>query len=157
MKTLIYFLLIFVGLVCSPNLAQSQKKSIDCECKPDEVSGWTLLLDKGKGICVTDVDSIELVFYKAESVTPSELLGKTDNRSLNACVLKHLLANKMVPESWKNKQIAFPWPRYADGGGNELIRFLKWYPDSRGWTLESIYLNSPLVYEDTFVAVKKQK
>ena len=153
MKTLYLLLLVFIGLTCSPQLANSQQKNINCGCTPAEVQDWTLISAKGDGACVSDTVSIKLLFFKAKTVNGSEIRSQTKDIGLNACVLDHLFENqKLIPESWKTKHVAFPGTIYSDPGGSELFRFLKWFDDQ--WVIESIYINS-LVYDDTFVAVKK--
>lgn len=152
MKTLFYFLLIFAGLICSPSLAQSQQKNIDCGCNPTTPATWTAVSPKGEGTYLLDPANTKLIFFKDDTVNGSDILAKVGNTGLNTCVLDYLMAHQeLIPESWKTKHVVFPGTIFADSDGNKLFRFLKWW-DNR-WVIESVYINSR-VYDDKYVAVK---
>ncbi|MFA7000056.1 MAG: hypothetical protein WC241_02965 [Candidatus Paceibacterota bacterium] len=152
MKKLLYFLLIFVGLICSPDLAKSQTKNIDCGCAPITPSTWKVVSHKSEGVYALDPANVKLIFFKDDTVDGSEILSKVKDIGLNACVLDYLMFHQeLIPESWKTKHVVFPGTTFADSDGNELIRFLKWW-DGR-WVIESIYVKSR-VYDDKFVATK---
>lgn len=99
MKTLYLLLLIFVGLLCSPQLAKSQQENIDCGCSPTVPSPtWTVTSPKGEGAYTLDPANIKLVFFKDDTVNGSDVLTKVKDTGLNACVLDYLVAHpKLIP------------------------------------------------------------
>lgn len=153
MKTL-YFLLIFVGFICSPQLASSQPKNIDCGCAPSvPTSSWTVISPKGEGTYIIDPTNIKLASFESKITMSkgSEIVAKMKEVGLNACIFDYLMTHQeLIPESWKTKQVAFPGTIFADGGGNQFFRFMYWW-DNR-WNAGCVYLDEP--YDDKVVAVK---
>jgi hypothetical protein len=154
MKTIYLFLLIFVGLVCSPQLAKSQQKNIDCGCVPAiPAFSWTVISPKGEGTYLLDPANIKLVSFESKNsaLRGGDIVVKTKDISLNACIFDYLFTHQeLIPESWKTKQVAFPGTVFSDGGGNKFFRFLYWW-DNR-WNSGCAYLDES--YDDKVVAVK---
>ncbi|MFA6354924.1 MAG: hypothetical protein WCW65_00660 [Candidatus Paceibacterota bacterium] len=153
MKTILYFLLIFVGFML-PNLANSQSKNINCASAPDN-PGWKLVShDKGDGVYLLDPAKINLQSF--EKKTPpakgSQMVEETKGKALNACVADQMMKDTtLIPKSWRTKEVGFPATIFEDSGGNQFFRCIKW--DRRdGWCFGLVYLNDP--YEDKVVAIK---
>lgn len=125
---------------------------IDCDAKPFEPSGLTVVEHAPGGKIIWDSSKIDLRLedgQKGGKCIEGNKLRKLlkSKRVLNANVLDYLLAHsELIPESWKGNAVFFWGTIYRNADGNQCVRYLywgdgRWYSHDdwlgRGWGSDS--------------------
>ncbi|MFA5070643.1 MAG: hypothetical protein WC528_05185 [Patescibacteria group bacterium] len=118
-----------------------QHPIINCDAQPRTHSSWKMRIEKHLkgGQLRWDSNKVELWFcdeQKNGSIWGDQLRKKLKGQPvLNACVLEYLLNNpRLIPESWKGKQVFFWGTIYRYAETDQLqVRYLCWRDGKWSW------------------------